>query len=132
MVEECPLELFQTGTAVVEDVCEGAEHDVVAADSSVECGVDEGAQRLDVKPEIVDLTRHIVHRRFCVKSNPSKPLTRTGLCFTPTLDGLEPATQSSAISGAQEAPSEAGKPHQQDHAQSNHASTTSRDRFDGC
>ena len=31
---------------------------------------------VDVKPEIVDLTRHIVHGRFCVKSNTGKPLAR--------------------------------------------------------
>ena len=69
MVEECPLQLFEAGPSVVEDVRAGAEDDVAAADSSRQCGVDHAAQHLDVKTEMVDLARHVVHKRFCIKRN---------------------------------------------------------------
>ena len=76
MVDESLLERFEAGASVVEDVRAGAEHDVVAADSPFNCEVDKGAQRLNIKAEIVDLAMHVVHTRFCVERNTSKPLSQ--------------------------------------------------------
>ena len=88
MVDECLLKHFQAGASVVEDVRAGAEHDVVAADSLFKCEVDQGTQRLNIKAEIVDLTTHVVHTRFCVERNTSKPLSQI-----PDHGALVPAQQ---------------------------------------
>jgi hypothetical protein len=63
LVDECPLEPFQSGAPVVEDVRVGAKHDIIAAHPSFECEVDQGAERLDVKTEIVNLATHVVHTK---------------------------------------------------------------------
>jgi hypothetical protein len=72
-VEKCLLEFLEACPTLVEDVRAGPEHDVVRINFAIERNVDEGAQGLDVKAEIVDLATQGVHTRFCVEQTAIKP-----------------------------------------------------------
>jgi len=78
IVQECTLQPFEAAASVVEDVRAGAEHEVVAADASIECHVDERAQRLDIKLQLVDLAMNVAHTSFCVERSAGKPASHLG------------------------------------------------------
>ena len=117
---------------VVEDgpVLRPARHSRVALSSpnasATRCASSSEPRSTSTQSSFPRLSRFGRSARSSRRSTWSRSKRIASLIPTPALGGPKPATVASAIRGAQEAPSDAGQPHQQDRTQSEHGSTTSR------